>query len=88
VKIVVDSLTDYMGDCEQCGGGTGAEGYRVHIDGEQAFELTPVDYCYDPKTYTELDLLSAILLHLGYQADVSQGEYLDLSEPSVYGGQP
>lgn len=58
-------------DCEQCGGGY-ATGAIVTIDGEVVLHLEPVASCFgSEKDWSEADVYSLILEHLGYKVSAS-----------------
>ena len=63
-SIEIESLEDVTA-CETCGTSY-ANGFRVRIDGEHAFELTPVAACFDGEDYSEADLFKRLLEHLGH----------------------
>ena len=62
--IEIETLEDVI-ECDACGMSY-ATGFRVRIDGEHAFELTPGAACFDGEDYSEADLFKRLLEHLGH----------------------
>lgn len=67
MKIEIEWLSDDS-DCEVCGM-SWAEGARVVIDGEEALLLKPTAGCFGGTTYSEKEVFSAILSHLGHTVE-------------------
>lgn len=75
MKLEIQHLYDDTYECDDCGGGVGAHGYRLIVDGEMVVERTPIDHCCSPTTYEEDDMIRDILVHVGKLKDV-EIEYL------------
>ena len=55
-------------DCETCGFDS-ALGAEVRIDGQQRLCLDPRAHCYDGMSYSETDVMLAILRELGHSVE-------------------
>ncbi|ANW00705.1 hypothetical protein [Bradyrhizobium icense] len=66
MKIEIEWLHDSYDNCETCGTSY-AEGARVYVDGALAVDMSPVAHCLGGAHYSDSDVYSAILKHLGHE---------------------
>lgn len=70
MKIYIEWILDER-ECEACGWSI-AQGARVHIDDNLAIELIPAASCTDEIHYSDSDVFSEILKHLGHEFSESE----------------
>ena len=60
-KVEIQNLRDDSYDCEDCGGGLGAYGYRIFVDGKMVVEREPHDHCCSPVSYGQREMAEDLL---------------------------
>lgn len=73
MKVEIQNLYDNTYECDDCGGGVGAHGYRIFVDGIQVIERTPFDHCCSPVTYDQGDLAKDLLEYVAQLKNVEIG---------------
>ena len=66
-KVRIEHLSDSY-YCETCGT-SWAEGARIIVDGEEVLCLEPLADCFGGQTFTEGDVLRALLRHFGHELE-------------------
>ena len=61
-------------DCDDCGYST-AEGAKIYINGRKVLDLKPVAHCYEGKTYSDIDILKAVLEYLDFETRILEVTY-------------
>lgn len=69
MKIEIQNIKDdgINFECDCCGCGLDAYGYRIFIDGEMKIERIPYSHCCSPISYNEDSLICDILTLVGIE---------------------
>lgn len=63
VEVKIKELYDDSYECDDCGGGVGANGYVLTIDGKEVANRKPIDHCCSPTSWSDDDLIKDIVAH-------------------------